>query len=85
MELRVHLLKHIPIDFNDGVFSPLHKFNEKLSVYFVKSTVSVLSKFSKLHEDLQFDLRDSLNVVLAKIYQNKTSLVAEELGLPKEL
>jgi len=85
MELRVHLLKYIPIDFNDGVFSPLHKFNEKLSVYFVKSTVSVLNKFSKLHEDLQFDLRDSLNAVLAKIYQNKASLVAEELGLPKEL
>lgn len=85
MELRVHLLNHIPIDFNEGVFSPLHKFNEKLSVYFVKSTVSVLNKYSKLHEDLQFDLRDSLNAVLIKIYQNKTSLVAQELGLPKEL
>ncbi|MEJ2905400.1 hypothetical protein [Pedobacter panaciterrae] len=85
MELRIHLLNQIPIDFKEGIFSPLHKFNEKLSVYFVKSTVSVLNKFYKLHEDLQFDLKDRLDTVLSKIYQNKTSSVALELGLPKEL
>ena len=85
MELRIHLLNQIPIDFKESVFSPLHKFNEKLSVYFVKSTVSALNKYNKLHEDLQFDLKDSLNAVLNKIYQNKTSAVAQELALPKEL
>jgi len=85
MELRIHLLNRIPLDFKEGVFSPQHKFNEKLFVYFVKSSASVLNKYYKLHEDLQFDLRESLNSVLTKIYQYKTSSVAHELGLPKEL
>ncbi|WP_225872807.1 hypothetical protein [Pedobacter frigoris] len=85
IELRIHLLNNLPIVFKEGVFSPMHKFNEKLNVYFVKSAMSVLGKYMKLHEDIQFDLKESLNEVLTKIYTNKTSAVAEELGLPKEL
>lgn len=85
MELRIHLLNNIPVVFNESIFSPLHKFNEKLWIYFVKSAISVLNKYNKLHEDLQFDLKDSLNEVLNKIYKHKTAAVAQELGLPKEL
>jgi len=85
MELRIHLLKHMPIDFKDGVFSPMYKFNEKLNIYFVKSCVSVWNKFKKLHEDIQFDLRGDFNAVLHKVYNYKTADVAQELGLPKEL
>ena len=55
MELRTHLLNHIPIDFDESVYSALYKFNEKLTMYFVKTIVSVLNKYHKLHEDLQFD------------------------------
>ncbi|WP_316791536.1 hypothetical protein [Pedobacter frigoris] len=85
IELRIHLLSNLPIAFTEGIFSPMHKFNEKLNVYFVKSALSVLGKYTKLHEDIQFDLRAGLNEVLTKIYKNKTAAVAEELGLPKEL
>ncbi len=85
MELRIHLMKNMPIEFKDGVFSPMYKFNEKLNIYFVKTCVSLLAKFRKLHEDIQFDLRNDFNSVLHKIYNYKTAAVAEELGLPKEL
>jgi hypothetical protein len=54
-------------------------------VYYVKSTQSVLNKYYKMHEDLQFDLREQLNDILKKIYTNKSEAVARELGLPKEL
>ena len=85
MELRIHLLTHIPIGFNEGIFSSAYKFNEKLFIYVVKSVISLLNKYYKLHDDLQFDLRDALNVVLRKIYSHKTTDIARELGLPKEL
>jgi hypothetical protein len=85
VELRIHLLALIPLAFNESLFSPLYKFNEKLMVYYVKSTQSVLNKYYKMHEDLQFDLREQLNDILKKIYTNKSEAVARELGLPKEL
>ncbi|WP_316823186.1 hypothetical protein [Pedobacter gandavensis] len=85
MELRIHLFQSIPIDFNDGVFSALHKFNEKLMIYYAKSVFSVYNKYLKMHEETQFDLKLNFNEVLAKLYQHKTAPVAEELGLPKEI
>lgn len=85
IELRFHLLNEMPIAFSEGLFSPMYKFNEKLNLYFVKSALSALAKFNKLHEDIQFDLKAGFNTVLKKIYDNKTAAVAEELGLPKEL
>jgi hypothetical protein len=85
MELRIHLLNQIPIEFNESIFSSLYKFNEKLNVYFVKTTASVLNKYYKMHEDLQFDLKTALNTLLSKIYKHKTAAVAKELGLPEEI
>ncbi|WP_316817691.1 hypothetical protein [Pedobacter nyackensis] len=85
MELRIHLLNHIPIDFEESVYSSLYKFNEKLTVYFVKTTVAVLNKYYKMHEDLQFDLKDRLNDLLEKVYRHKTVTIAKTLGLPEQL
>ena len=85
IELRIHLLTHIPITFSESIFSPAHRFNEKLFIYVVKSAISLLNKYSKLHDDLQFDLRDAINVILNKIHNHKTATIAMELGLPKEL
>jgi len=85
IELRIHLLNHVPIEFNEGIFSSLYKFNEKLNVYFVKTAVSILNKYNKMHEDLQFDLKASLNALLSKIYKYKTAAAARELGLPEEI
>lgn len=85
IELRIHLLKSIPVDFNEGIFSPMYKFNEKLFVYFVKSTQSMLNKFYNLHEDIQFDMSPVINSILEKIYAHKTAQIAQELNLPKEI
>ncbi len=85
LELRIHLLKSIPIAFKDGIFSPIYRFNEKLYIYFVKSVISLIAKFYKLHEDVQFDMRDSINSILIKIYTEKTSTIAQELAVPKEI
>lgn len=85
MELRVRLLNQVPVDFKESFYSPLYKFNERLMVYFVRTTVSVLNKYHKLHEDLQFDLKDQLNILLAKVYQHHTAKLAAALKLPEQL
>jgi len=85
MELRIQLLNRIPIDFDESVYSSLYKFNEKLTVYFVKTIASVLTKYYKMHEDLQFDLQADLNKLLEKVYKNKTATIAKTLGLPEQL
>jgi hypothetical protein len=85
MELRIQLLNQVPIDFDESVYSSLYKFNEKLTVYFVKTTASVLNKYYKMHEDLQFDLKIQLNTLLGKVYSYKTAAIAKTLGLPEEL
>lgn len=85
MELRIHLLLHIPVEFNESIFSSLYKFNEKLNVYFVKTTASLLNKYYKIHEDLQFDLKEPLNLLLGKIYAHKTAAAAKTLNLPEYL
>ncbi|MBE9602800.1 hypothetical protein [Pedobacter sp. MC2016-24] len=85
LELRIHLLNSLPIQLNEGVFTAAYKFQEKLMVYFVKTTVTLLNKYQKLHEDLRFDMQDAMNDLLRKIYQHKTASVARELGLPENL
>ena len=85
LDLRIHLINRIPIAFDDSVFSTAYRFNEKLFIYVVKSTVSLLTKYNKLHEDLQFDLKEELNSALNKLYSNLTANIAKELDLPKEM
>jgi hypothetical protein len=85
IELRILLLKGVPIDFNDGVFSPMYKFNEKLFIYYVKAVLSLLNKFKKLHEDIQFDMKEQINAILRRIYAHKTTVIATQLELPKEI
>jgi hypothetical protein len=85
LELRIHLLDKVPITFNESVFSALHRYNEKLNVYVVRTCIAALNKYKKLHEDVQFDLKEALNAVLTKIYKNNASSIAVELGLTKEI
>lgn len=85
VELKIYLLQSMPIIFKDSVFSPMYRFNEKLYIYFVKSALSLLAKFYKLHEDVQFDMKESINLILTKIYTEKTAAIAQELAVPKEI
>jgi hypothetical protein len=84
-ELRLHLLKIVPLDYNEGVFSPMAKFNERLKTYFLRTTLALYKKYVKLHEDLQYDLKDEFNGVLAKMETQQLRKAAIEIGLPEEI
>lgn len=85
VELRLHLLKMLPLGYNEGVFSPLAKFNERLKTYFLRTTLALYKKYQKLHEDLQYDLKDEFNLLLAKLHQHQLVKAAKEVGLPEEV
>lgn len=85
MELRLHLLKDMPIVIAAGTYGTLYLHNEKLQTYFVKTTLSVYKKYLKMHEDLQFDLSGSVEEVLNKVYAGSMAHAGKQLGLPEEL
>ncbi|MBG6237044.1 hypothetical protein IWX76_003650 [Pedobacter sp. CAN_A7] len=85
VELRIYLLHQIPLVFNENVFSSLYKYQDKLSTYYLRTTLSMMNKYKKLHEDWQFDLSGDVDNLLNRIYTSKLAHAAAELGLPKEL
>lgn len=85
VELRLRLLLELPIDFNEGVFSPMAKFSERLKTYFLRTTLALYKKYQKLHEDFQYDLKDQFSKLLEKLQQHQLMQAAREVGLPEEL
>jgi hypothetical protein len=84
-DLRLYLLNKLPIGYNEGLFSPLAKFNERLKTYFLRTTLSLYKKIIKLHEDLQYDLKDDFNGLLEKIKEHKLLKEALGLGIPEKI
>ncbi len=58
---------------------------EKLYSYQAGRIKYILGKFSKLHEDLQFEFRDELNDALAFAHGSRMNPHMQQLGLPMEL
>lgn len=85
IDLRLHLLKIIPLDYNEGILSALAKFNERLRIYFLRTTLALYKKIVKLHEDIQFDLKEDFTFLLNKIDQLGLSVAAKNVGLPKQI
>lgn len=85
VELRIFLFNHTITEFKSGVFSSFKNYEQLLTTYFIKSTLITLRKFDKLHEDLQFDLKEGLNELLKKIHKGNMAIMAKELGLPEEI
>ena len=85
IELRVFLFNQTPMEFKSSSFSSYKNHDQMFAVYFVKSTLVTLRKFYKLHEDLQFDLKEEMNKLLSKIYKANTKEVAYDLGLPEQI
>ncbi len=85
VELRVFLFNHTIIQFKSGIFSTYRDHEQLFTNYFVKSTLITLRKFDKLHEDLQFDLKDELDKLLVKIYKGNMANTAKQLGLPEKI
>ncbi len=85
VELRTFLFNHTVTEFKSGVFSSYKNYEQLFATYFIKSTLITCRKFDKLHEDLQFDLKEGLNELLKKIYKGNMASMAKDLGLPEQL
>jgi hypothetical protein len=85
VELRIFLFKNTITEFKSGIFSSYKDYEQLFANYFVKSTVITLRKFDKLHEDLQFDLREEMNKLLVKIYKSNMANTAKQLTLPEQI
>ncbi|MES2417022.1 MAG: hypothetical protein V4541_02480 [Bacteroidota bacterium] len=85
LSLKIFLLNNTPITFNVQVRTTTKDYEFLFGNYFIKSTLAVLKKFDKLHEDLQFDLKADLNKLLTKIYQGNMAVIAQHLDLPQQI
>ena len=84
VELRIFLFNNTFTRFKSGIFS-YKNYEVLFATYFVKATLVTLRKFYKLHEDLQYDLKDEMNKLLHKIYNNDMANVANSLALPEQI
>lgn len=85
VELRLFLFNNTVLTFKSGLFSSYKNHELIFANYFVKYTLMTIRKFKALHEDLQYDLKDELNKLLAKIYKGNMANVAQQLNLPEEI
>ena len=83
IELRMQLLNEIPLVLTASIHSTLSKYNDRMVLYYLRTTLSVYKKFLKLHEDLQFDLQHNLNKLLKNAYTPRFDETAGALGLPE--
>lgn len=85
IELKLLMFNAAPMKFRYKVYSLTRNHEQLLANYVVKSIIMLLRKFGKLHEDLQFDLKEAVNELLAKVYDSYIEKTASSLGLPKQL
>ncbi|MNK27927.1 hypothetical protein D3C87_462940 [compost metagenome] len=85
IELKLMMFNASPMKFRFKVHSLTKNHEQLLANYVVKSILIVLRKFEKLHEDLQFDLKEEVNKLLAKVYDSYVDKTALSLGLPKQI
>ena len=85
IELKLMLFNASPMKFRYKVYSLSKNHEQLLANYVVKSIQIVLRKFQKLHEDLQFDLKEVANELLSKVHSSYIGKTAVDLGLPKNI
>jgi hypothetical protein len=59
--------------------------NQKLLAYLASRMKYVLDKFSKLHEDHQFDLQERINAILTQIKQSAVHTFMVDMMLPQSV
>lgn len=82
VELRVFLLTEISTTFRYQFFGSSKDYEQVFYNFYLKTSVVTLNKYFKLHDDLQFDLRDAVNKWLKKIYAGKMKDGAIQLNIP---
>ena len=85
VDLRIFLFNNTITKFKSGMFSSYKNYEQLFGTYFVKSTLITLRKFYKLHEDLQYDLKNDMNKLLIKIYNGNMADTAKSLDLPEQI
>lgn len=85
IELKFLLFTVAPTEFKFKVYSSAKNHEDLLANYVVKAVLVLLRKMEKLHEDLQFDLKEETNMLLAKIYNSGMAYTASVLGLPEHI
>lgn len=85
VELRIYILESI-IKCDSSIFFLKHtKYSQKLLAYFAGRVKNLLEKYVKLHEDLQFDFRDRINIILDYAYKTGIKEEMEMLQLAKSV
>jgi len=84
VELKIFILSSIPLDYKRSLFG-YKDFGFLFVTFYIKTVQVTLNKLAKLHEDLQFDLSENTNQLLAKIYSSKLAEAAEVSNLPKAI
>jgi len=84
VELRLYLIESL-FRFEVKVLLKANKKNQKLLAYVASRMKYILDKYSKLHEDHQFDLRERINKILIEIKQSAVNTFAEEMMLPQSV
>lgn len=84
VELKIYVLNSIPIEYKRNVYG-YRDFGFLFVSFYLKTTNITLNKFTKLHEDLQFDLSGDFDALLNRIHTSKMASEAMHLGLPKEI
>jgi len=85
IELKISLFNASPMKFKYKVYSLSKNHEQLLANYMVKAILILLRKFNKLHEDLQFDLKEEINTLLSKVHESDMRRTAIDLGLPKTI
>lgn len=83
IESRLHILHRGYALKPDALTRPT-KRNETLIAYIGGRMKLILAKYQSLHEDYQYDLKESMNHVLALIHESAVAPLAKELAFPKE-
>ncbi|KQS35194.1 hypothetical protein [Pedobacter sp. Leaf194] len=84
VELKIFILSSIPLYYKRSLFG-YKDFGFLFSTFYLKTVQVTLNKLAKLHEDLQFDLSEQTNKLLAKIYSSKLAGAAEASNLPRAI
>ncbi len=85
LELRIYLIESVISCEATHHFILRSRHNEKLLNYFGGRIKYVFEKYTKLHEDIQFDYSERLNFILRFSNQSSLKNVVEMLGLPSEV
>ena len=84
VELRLQILNRGCELLPDALTEPTRR-NKTLIPYIAGRMKFILSKYNSLHEDYQYDLKESMNKMLSLVHHSAVSALADAYGFPKQV